>query len=284
MTRLMRGAVITAALLFSFSNTFSQDDTSIGADLVATATAESWEAFADDMGSTIDTGSSLITDGILSISLTRVAQPDTNSWPYIDLLAYTDSTYFNGATTVYIEYKSSHDLAIALPMLAVTDEDGSAHRAVLSPATDWQLDTLPIDAATFVQPFDVDDDLDLSKVLGFSFTNEIDDYTAEQTSNFQLKQIFVSYETGITYNYSKSNVQSFKINHYAGKLFFSIPKQSEYTISVLSLNGKEISKIKSSFNKGITSVSTKDLGLVSGSYVVRIKSATESFSAKAIIK
>lgn len=288
MTKFMRGVLIaSASLLFSLTNFVSaQDSTDIGSNLVINGT---WTVFVDDTGSSVDSGSALVTDSVLAITFNRVMKPDTSTeddpWPYAKIGVYFDSTYLNMATKMVVIYKSTHDLAVGLPFPA-TNDDGTAHRAVLSPAADWDTVHLLLNDSVFVQPWSADDSLDLTLVEYFSFANEIDDYNQAQTSSIELSQVYVSYEDIIPISFNKINkgITPLKVIETHGNISLQLPSRDNYTISFHTLNGKEIIKKSGLFEKGITKLNIKDTGIASGSYILKVKTKDHNFTARTIIK
>lgn len=288
MTKFMRGALIAStSILFSLTNLISaQDSTDLGSNLVIDGT---WEVFVDDTGSSVDSGASLVTDSVLAITFNRVMKPDTSTeddpWPYAKIGVYFDSTYLNMATKMVIVYKSTHDLAVGLPV-PTTSEDGSAHRAVLSPAADWDTVHLPLNDSVFEQPWTPDDSLDLSLVETFSFANEIDDYKQAQTSTLELRQVYVSYEDIIPISFNKvlKGISPLKVVEAQGNISLQLPARDNYTISFHTLNGKEIIKKSGQFDKGITTLNIKEMGIASGSYILKVKTKAHNFTARALIK
>lgn len=89
----------------------AQTESNAGKNLVEVATY--WRPQVDAFGSSVDTGSALVKDGVVSAEFTMVKQPSPDQWPYVELMCGLGQN-LGSQDTIEISYKSDRPLIVKL--------------------------------------------------------------------------------------------------------------------------------------------------------------------------
>ncbi|MGM0462800.1 MAG: polysaccharide lyase [Fibrobacterota bacterium] len=107
-----------------------------------------WSAEADEYGSIIDTGESIVQDGYAGLNYTVAEQPDDQTWPWIRLSAGFENSLHN-LSHITIRYSSADSLTLSLDHPSLTDE-GATYGIPLPPQEEYNDTTVAV--GDFTQP------------------------------------------------------------------------------------------------------------------------------------
>lgn len=318
MTLLKRGAAIAAVVLFPFISSFSGE---IDA-LPLVGGIAGWTDIIDGgtSNSTVTTvayDSSATTDSTMKVTLIRDAMADADKgddaadWQTAAAVAVinidTIGSAYSNLQQIIIKYKVASDKDTVKFSLEKANNDGihigatdwtyGSFRAVLNgTAGEFVTDTLELadfimdwgdPTATYDTEAKLTDNLDfLNDVKGICFQSERDNLLGGDTLTIEVSSLMfiVSGDIAISPINQFKNNMGIKISTAQGKISLDLPESGEYSISFITLNGKEIANKKGMMSKGITSFNTKSLGLAAGTYAVSIKSPKGNSSTNIIVK
>ena len=246
-----------------------------------------WEADADDFGSTVDTGSSIINNGVMKVSFNQVAQPNDTTWPWVSVTAFTDPNgKFDDVKWIKITYKCDKGVIVSLPQPPLSDE-GTSYQIQVPVSGGWKTELLKV--TDFKQPSWVTNPtpLDLTKIHDVMFVPTVDAVNGG-TATLEINEVILyGYEpaTPVVNNFAKTKAQGLAIHRVTPRSFsISVPEQGNYTLSIYTLDGKQITSMRNQyFSRGTHTVTWNSNTLSTQVYLVTLKGNKAKVAKKAVI-
>ncbi|KMQ49841.1 Chitosanase/endoglucanase [Chitinispirillum alkaliphilum] len=234
-----------------------------------------WGADSDNLGSAIDTGSSIVSGGVAEMSYSIVPRPDSSSWPWAEMTASFDND-FTGLSKVTLVYRSTNSFDVALGMPGFLD-DGTAHRKTLNASSSWSTVEIPI--SEFEQPSWVANKTTLS-------TNNIEvltilpirNDTRQTNGTIEIQSIVfdgVSWATSITAKKSKNLDRMFSgasVNIRNNMLELQVNEPGRYSLTLNQLNGRRAANYANEyFSAGSHFIPFNSNSLTPGVYLLNLR-------------
>lgn len=252
-----------------------------------------WEAYADTLCSSVDTGSALITSGTAAVSFAVAGSDSTaDQWAYAVLGAAFPEDVANTMDQIdslVIVYSSTSEFILTLPQPDLAD-DGASYGYSL-PSTGGTVDTLFIAISDFAQPDWVADEPSL-----------IRPYMPSEVKGVSL-DISVPYVGGS----GSIEVSELRFNHYMGtygdatrllktitlkpgnnvivqenRVLLTVASAQHGTVSLYRANGSLIREREQNFSAGVHTIDLSDIA--PGFYMLRFSGTSAHFTRKFLIK
>jgi hypothetical protein len=247
-----------------------------------------WEADADDLGSTVDTGSAIINSGVMKAGFNQVAQPNDSTWPWVSVTAYTDpNAKFDRVKWIKMTYKCNTAVKVSLPQPPLSDE-GSSYMIEVPASNSWKTELLKV--ADFKQPdwVTTTTPLNLSIIHDVMFTPLVDAVNGGSATLEINNVILYGYEeaTPVVSGHSRVNNNGLSIDRvtplYAN---ISVPEDGIYTLSAFTVNGRLIDLIENRhFNRGTHKVPWNGRSAGAQMCLIRLENGSQHVVKKAVIQ
>jgi len=251
-------------------------------------TIAGWEADADTFGSTVDTGSALISNGVLKAGFIQVKQPNDTTWPWVSVTAFTDpAARFNNVKWLKVAYQCDKPVIISLQQPPL-DEDGSTYQIEVPASGVWK--TALVKIADFKQPgwVTTTTPLNLSIIHDVMFAPAFD-AALGGAATLQIKEV-------VLYGYEQATpnetgfVKAAQAKPAIGRITpreisFSVPREGTYTVSVYTVNGRLVFvPVNRCFRRGTHTVAWDGSALSSQVCVVKVQGKGSCAVKKALVR
>lgn len=102
--------------------------------------AKQWYPTTDTYGSSLDTGSAMISDSVLSVAFTICKKESNDKWPYVELVCKTKEK-LTGTKEVSLTYKCDKSLLVKFSQSDFNhlgDESYAHYQMVFPPSAEWK--------------------------------------------------------------------------------------------------------------------------------------------------
>lgn len=249
-----------------------------------------WEAIADDLGSTVDTGSSIINNGIVKVDFKQVSQPDTSKWPWVNVTAYLDeTTNFEGVKWIKMVYKCDKPVLVSLVQPPLSEE-GTSYQYETPSASGFEEVLLRV--SNFKQPSWLESNeqtpYDAKKINCISFQPTLPTKDGG-TASLEIKKVILydyTAPTGINSFIQSSEIKNLSIGKITNKtLNITVPSDGNYSIVIYSINGQVISSFGTkNISKGAHAISWNGNVMPNKLYLISLKGNNNSTHKKAFLK
>ncbi|MGM0460974.1 MAG: glycoside hydrolase family 18 protein [Fibrobacterota bacterium] len=225
-----------------------------------------WYVYHDEYGTSVDTGQSLMRDdSIAAVGFDMAAKDSENGeYPYGALSASLD-TNLADPEYIIVEYRTTHDFEVVLPMETVTQEGGEYRTQLENSGGSWQRDTLYLDSDLFSQPEWAD-----TEVFDKSTTREIEFAPAFENTSGDVAVRVLKID-GFTLDavsicekeYTGERRETIALSGTrADNLRLRVTEPGEYTLGVFTLSGRRVAYTTRNLREGENAISLP--GLSSG--------------------
>lgn len=240
----------------------------------------SFDAYKDAFGSSITLDTSALPTQV-ACSYTQVAQPTANDWPWVTFEAYIPyNKKLGDACNITITYTADKPIIMSLPQAPLSDA-GATYQYALPASTASK--TTTIEFTQFAQPSWVTPTtpLDLAVIGGVSIFPNVADYAVNTTGTFTITSLKINGITGSTTDVIAENELA-NATIYANNnlLVISNIKQGNYTVEVLSIDGKLVKSVNTSLERNVNTISLSDVA--NGIYMVKVSDMNGQVNMKKV--
>lgn len=243
-----------------------------------------WVATADDYGSTVDTGNSIMQNNIVNVNFKQVVQPNDSTWPWVELRDNLD-TNLSGVTDIEVKYKCNKGLQLVLNQPPL-DNNGESFYKVLPASDDWI--TMKVHVKDFRQPTWSQNlsTYDATKITSISFIPMFD-YSVTDSSDVQIEEVVLYGYKGTDGINGSLYVQKNKtiINYLSGNnLNITAESDGLYNLTFYSIDGKMFNSSIQYLSKGNQTISCNYSKPASGIYLISVTGEKSRDVKKIFIK
>ncbi len=259
-----------------------QDTTTIG----NVVSMGEWWASADSYGSEIDTGNALLFNNqVAKMSYTIVPKPSDESTPWADLsVQFEDS--FEGLHKIIIKYKSTSDIYMRLDQQNLAKN--RSFKAQLSATDEWVRDTILVFGGRFKsssgRPYPV---LELTDLQSLSFTPVITNTDEPNEGTIEIKELTFygldwEPQSFVLNGRHSRTTAGLRIAAIPNALNITVPQNGNYTVSVISLDGRVVLRLSDQLlSEGINRINW-DRNPAMRMFIVRVEGQGVSASRKIV--
>lgn len=193
---------------------------------------EGWSAEVDELGSSVDSGSAIVVDEIVDVTIKQVSKSGSD-YPWAQLSVYTGDN-FRDVDSIEIEYRASKGVLLTLPQepLSATGESYFTKLDSYS-GSGWKKVSMPVNETFFKKPewSTSTVKLDLTKITSLSFSGDFDSETGG-TVDLEIKNIILHGYVEVPSISVASNVQS--SGSYDWKIPSDVAADSGYILTIVS--------------------------------------------------
>ncbi|KMQ52097.1 M6 family metalloprotease domain-containing protein [Chitinispirillum alkaliphilum] len=233
----------------------------------------SWTTVADDLGSSADTGSSMVIEDVVKADLNRIEQPSENQWPWINITGTLNNQSLTDITAMRITYRSTEPLKVHLAMSELASEGLTHYHSIEATGNEWN--TVYLDPSRFRQPDRVEDkeDLDLSSVFSILFEIDSDDYSNDVSSTIEISDLVLfnfDYVGTIASTQNRGLIQITEPRLTRSAVSFTVA-EGHSSITLYSLDGRNLATLHNGYlNAGTHTLRLNGGNLSAGIYLVKI--------------